>query len=133
MASDPSRRRILSAITVLGLAAGGGCLTLDPAVRTETDDGAVFERVSTTEPWAGRSLVATVRLAPEATTTRGVTRLVVITEGGTQFDATKLATGVTRTKVYLPTNQNATILAVNTANGTVVAREPVATGGNRLF
>lgn len=133
MAPDPSRRRILASIAALGVAAGSGCLTIDPTIRTPAGDAAVFESVSTTDPWAGRSITTTVRLTPEATTTRGVTRLVVIAEDGSRFDSTDLASGTTKTEVYLPTNQNATLVAVNAVNGTVVETEPVVTGGDRLL
>lgn len=133
MASDPSRRRILAAIAVLALTAGSGCVTIDPTITTQTGDTAVFESVSTTDPWAGRSITATVKFTPEATTTRGVTRLVVIAEDGSQFDSTDLASGSTKVNVYLPTNQNATLVAVNTVNGTIVETEPVVTGGDKLL
>ncbi len=133
MTGTLSRRRVVATIPLLGLVVGSGCLTLNPTVTTETTESTVFERLSVTEPWASRSVATTVTLTPAATTTNGVTQLVVIAESGSTFDSTTLDRGQTSVTMYLPTNQNATVVAVNTVNGTVVERRPVATDGDKLF
>nr|WP_317176085.1 hypothetical protein [Halovivax sp. KZCA124] len=86
-----------------------------------------------TEPWASRSVATTVTLTSAATTTDSVTQLVVIAESGSTFDSTTVDSGQTSVTMYLPTNQNAAIVAVNAVNGTVVERRPVVTDGNKLF
>lgn len=133
MTSTPSRRGVVATIALLGLVAGSGCLTLSPTVTIETTESTVFERLSVNEPWASKSIATTVTLTPAATTENGVTQLVVLSESGSTFDSTTVDRGQTSVTMYLPTNQNATIVAVNTVNGTVVERRTVATGGNKLF
>ncbi len=133
MTGTLSRRRVVATIALLGLVVGSGCLTLSPTVTIETTESTVFERFSATEPWASGSVETTVTLTPAATTTNGVTQLVVIAESGSTFDSTTVDSGQTSATMYLPTNQNATIFAVSAVNGTVVERRTVATGGNKLF
>ncbi|UTF55799.1 hypothetical protein [Natronosalvus rutilus] len=133
MTGTPSRHRVVATIALLGLVVGSGCLTLSPTVTIETTESTVFEQLSVTEPWASKSVETTVTLTPAATTTNGVTQLVVIAESGSTFDSTTIDSGQTSVTMYLPTNQNATIVAVNAVNGTVVERRTVATDGNKLF
>ncbi|MFC7216280.1 hypothetical protein ACFQO4_19665 [Saliphagus sp. GCM10025334] len=133
MTDTPSRHRVVATIALLGLVVGSGCLTLSPTVTIETTESTVFEQLSVTEPWASKSVETTVTLTPAATTTNGVTQLVVIAESGSTFDSTTIDSGQTSVTMYLPTNQNATIVAVNAVNGTVVERRTVATDGNKFF
>lgn len=136
MTGTPSRRRVVSTIALLGLVVGSGCLTLGPTVTTEpteSTESTVFEQLSVTEPWASGSVETTVTLTSTATTTNGVTQLVVIAESGSTFDSTTVNSGQTSVRMYLPTNQNATIVAVNAVDGTVVERRTVTTGGTDLF
>lgn len=120
-------------MALLGLVVGSGCLTLSPTVTMETTESTVFERLSVTEPWASRSVATTVTLTSAASPTNGVTQLVVIAESGSTFDSTTVDSWQTSVTMYLPTNQNATIVAVNAVNGRVVETRTVATGGNKLF
>lgn len=130
--APPVRRRI-AAFALLCLVLGSGCLTLGPTVSTPDSESAVFGDVTTQEPWASRSIRASVTLSPEATTAHGVTRLAVIDERGSTFDTAKLESGQTSVTVYLPSNQNATLVATNTVNGTVVARQSTSTGGDTIL
>jgi len=133
MADTLSRRRVVATIALLGPVVGSGRLTLGPTVTTETTESTVFERFSVSDPCASRSVATAVTLTPTATTTSGVTQLLVVAESGTTFDPTTVDSGQTSVTMYLPTNQNATLVAVNTVTGTVVERRAVVTGGNRLF
>ncbi|PSP90467.1 hypothetical protein BRC90_00670 [Halobacteriales archaeon QS_4_69_34] len=126
------RRRLLAATATVGTVGLGGCLTLDPAVRADTGDSVVFEELSTSEPWASGYVRTSVSLADDATTSGGVGRLNVIGEDGTTFSSTALDAGQTSVTVSVPANTNATVVAVNTVNGSVVERLPVRTDGNRL-
>ncbi|WP_410767277.1 hypothetical protein [Haloferax sp. DFSO60] len=130
MTGIPSRRRVVATIPLLGLVVGNGCLTLDPTIMIETTESTVFERLSVTEPWASRSVTTTVTSTPASTTTNGVTKLVVVAESGSTFDSTTVVSGQTSVTMYLPTNQNVTLIPVNAVNGTVVEKRTVATGGN---
>ncbi|EMA53717.1 hypothetical protein C450_07407 [Halococcus salifodinae DSM 8989] len=112
----------------------GGCLTLGPTVTADTGNSAVFEQVSSDEPWASGRVKASVNLTPSATTDQGVSKLVVISESGSSFDTTTVETGQTSgITLYLPANGNATVTAVNTVNGTVVGTQTVTADGNKLF
>lgn len=133
MTGTPSRHRVVATIPLLGLVVGSGCLTFSPTVTIETTESTVFERLSVSDPWGSRSVATTVTLTPAATTTNGVTQLVVIAESGSAFDSTTVDSGQTRVTMYLPTDQNATLVAVNAVDGTVVERRTVATGGSKLF
>jgi hypothetical protein len=129
-----SRRRFL---TALPLAAGlvfGGCLTLDPIVRTDTDDSAVFEEISTSEPWVSGRIKTSVTLAANATSEQSVTDLTVTTESGKSFDSTTVSSGQTSgLTLYLPAGENATITATDSVNGTTIETRTVSTGGNELL
>lgn len=132
MVTRTSRRQLLAVLALVLVSGFGGCLTLDPTVSMNTDDSKVFESVSTTEPWASGRVKASVTLTPNATTSAGVTKLTVISEKGTDFDTVSLEGGQTSAIVYLPTGQNATIVAVDTIDGTIVETRTVTTGGKKL-
>ncbi|WP_117595473.1 hypothetical protein [Haloprofundus halophilus] len=121
--------RKLAVFTVVLLACSG-CLTVQPTVSLQTSDATVFENVSTTDRWGTASVDASVTLTSEATTQRGVTKVSVISESGKSFYTTTVDTGQTDVSVVLPTGQTAQIYAVNTVNGTVVARQNVTIGGS---
>lgn len=128
------RRQVLAGVALVVALGFGGCLTLGPTLTADTGNSAVFEQVSTDESWASGRVKTSVTLTPSATTDQGVTKLVVVTESGSSFDTTTVETGQTSgITLYLPTNGNATITAVNTVNGTVVDTQPVTTDGNELF
>ena len=127
-----SRRQIIATLALLCLVAGSGCVTTNPTVTVDTSASTVFEDVSASEPWTSRSLSTTATLNETATADQGVSKLVVIAADGTSFDSIPLDTGQTNATLYVPPNQNATLLAVNTINGTVVERHSVVTGGHRI-
>lgn len=128
------RRHVLASVALVVALGFGGCLTLGPTVTADTGNSAVFEQVSTDEPWASGRVKTSVTLAPSATTEQGVSKLVVVTESGSSFDTTTVETGQTSgISLYVPANGNVTITAVNTINGSVVGTQPVTTGGNKLF
>ena len=128
------RRQVLASVALVVALGFGGCLTLGPAVTADTGNSAVFEQVSTDEPWASGRVKTAVTLTPNATTDQGVSKLVVISGSGSSFDTTTVDPGQTSgATLYLPANGNATINAVNTINGTVVDTQPVTTDGNKLF
>nr|WP_233341068.1 hypothetical protein [Haloprofundus sp. MHR1] len=129
MERSTARPRKLAVFTLVLLACGG-CLTVQPTVSPQTNDAAVFENVSTTDRWGTSSIDASVTLTPEATTRRGVTKVSVISESGKSFYTTTVDTGQTDVSVVLPADQTAQIYAVNTVNGTVVARQNVTVGGS---
>ncbi|WP_224270812.1 hypothetical protein [Haloprofundus salinisoli] len=122
------RRRL--ALLSLALLVCSGCLTVSPTVSPQSSDPTVFANVSTTDHWGTSSIDASVTLTPTATTERGVTKVGVISESGESFYTTTVDTGQTDVSVVLPTNQTAQIYAVNTVNGTVVARQNVTVGGS---
>ncbi|EMA44953.1 hypothetical protein [Halococcus saccharolyticus] len=128
------RRQVFASVALVVALGFGGCLTLGPTVTADTGNSAVFEQVSSDEPWASGRVKASVNLTQDATTDQGVTKLVVVTESGSSFDTTTVETGQTSgISLYFPANGNATVTAVNTVNGTVVGTQPVTTSGNKLF
>lgn len=127
------RRRVLASVALVVALGFGGCLTLSPTVTADTGDSAVFEQVSTDEPWASGQVRTAVTLAPNATTEQGVSKLVVIAGSGSSFDTTTVESGQTSgITLYVPADGNATITAVDTVNGTVVDTQPVTVDGNEL-
>ena len=128
-----SRRRFLAALPLTAGLALGGCLTLNPTVSADTDDSAVFEKISTSEPWVSGRIKTSVILASNATSEQSVTDLTVTTESGKSFDSTTVASGQTSgLTLYLPAGENATITATDSVNGTTVETQTVSTGGNEL-
>ena len=86
--------------------------------------------------FGGRSEIGVAiaeRLAPNATTDRGVTQLTVTDASGTNFIAQSVETGQTEVTIYLPGGQTSTIAAVNTVNGSTVETRRVTTGGDRVI
>jgi hypothetical protein len=125
-------RRAVATVVVVSMLLAGGCLTIDPSVSADTGGSAVFESVESTEPWSSGQVRASVSLTDEATTSSGVSKLVVVSSRGTSFYTTTLEPGESSTTLFLPPNAEATVLAVNTVNGTVVETITVRTDGDRL-
>ncbi len=132
MASLPRRHVLVSLLLVSSLGLGG-CLTLSPSVTVDTDNSTVFKKASTSEPWVSGRVKTSITLTSNATTTQGVSKLAVISASGSTFDTTMLDSGQSSATVYVPANQNATIVAVDTVNGTVVETKTIRTDGNTLF
>lgn len=133
MTSTRSWRRIIVGLALLCLVAGSGCLTTNPTITVDTSSSTVFADIAASEPWTSRSLSTTATLNATATTDQGVGKLVVIAADGTSFDSVTLDTGQTSATFYVPPNQNVTLLAVNTINGTVVESQPIVTSGHRVL
>lgn len=129
-----SRRRFLAALPPAAALTLGGCLTLSPTVSANTDDSAVFEEITTSEPWVSGRVKTSVTLASNATSEQSVTDLSVTTESGKSFDSTTVASGQTSgLTLYLPAGENATITATDSVNGTTIETHTVETGGDELF
>lgn len=130
---QPPRRHVLVSLLLVSSLCLGGCLTLSPAVSMDTDNSRVFKDVSTIEPWVSGRVKTSIMLTLNATTAGDVTKLAVISASGSTFDTVTLDSGQTSTTVYVPANGNATIVATDTVNGTVVETQPVTTGGNKIL
>ena len=74
-----------------------------------------------------------ITLAENATTTQDVSKLAVIAESGKTFDSVTLDSGQTSASVYVPANQNATLVAIGTTNGTTIETRTITTDGNKIF
>lgn len=115
-------------MVVLVVSVSSGCLTLDPTVGLNTTGSTVFQTASFSGSWATQ-VAANVTLTPNATATRGVTQLNVITSNGNTFDTTALDSRESTATVLLPANGTVTTVAVNTINGTTVeSRNATVTG-----
>ncbi len=115
-------------MVVLVVSGSSGCFTLDPNVSLNTTGSTVFQTASFSGSWATQ-VAANISLTPNATTTRGITHLDIITSSGNTFDTTALDSGESTATVLLPANGTVTIVAVNTINGTTVeSRNATVTG-----
>lgn len=133
MDDSPSYRRGLAAVAVAAMLLSSGCLTLQPTVRADTGGSPVFESLSSTESWSGGQVRTSVTFTSNATTDQGVSKLVVVSESGSSYYTTTLDSGETAATIYLPANQEVTLLAVNTVNGTVVDSITVRTEGDKIL
>jgi hypothetical protein len=127
-----ARQQALMAVLVIGLLALGGCLTYNPAVTMETTTSSVFENVSVTESWASGRIRATAHLT-SSPAAGNVTQITVIRENGKSFSTSSVDPGQTSVLIMLPPNQNATLIASDTINGTTLATLNVTTSGTTLF
>lgn len=129
--SHSDRRPRLAAVLIVVVVCGG-CLTTGPSVTADTGDSAVFEQVSTDEPWASQHVRvnATLRSTPAA---GNVTTITVVDADGRPYTTVGVASGQTKVTLWVPTGQNATLVASNTANSTTLDTLNVTTGGNRVF
>ncbi|WP_160135078.1 hypothetical protein [Halococcus salsus] len=125
------RPRLLVLVVVVALV-GSGCVTAQPTITVESNSPAVFEGFSTSDAWGASSIQASVSLTPQATTSLGVTELSVVTESGKSFYTTTVDAGQTSVTLPLPVGTTATVVAVNTVNGTTVGTANVTTSGNTL-
>jgi hypothetical protein len=126
-----ARRQVLVAVLVVGSLAFGGCLTLAPTVTPETTNSTVFESVSASESWSSQRVRTTVRLASNPAA-GDVNQITVIGENNKTFSLRNLAPGQTKVIIQLPVNQNATLVASDTVNGTTIATLNVTTRGNEI-
>jgi hypothetical protein len=78
-------------------------------------------------------VTTSITLAPNATTTQDVSKLVVISPSGSTFDTVTLTKGQTSATTYVPANQNSTLVAIGATNGTTIKTRTIATTGNKLF
>lgn len=127
---DTTRNGSTAILVVAALVVMGGCLTVSPTV--ETDDSETFRNVTTDSQWGTSSVQATVTFSPSATTADGVSRVNVITESGGSFYSTTLDAGQTTVSLPLPTGTSATLYAVNTTSGSVVATQNVTVEGSTV-
>jgi hypothetical protein len=127
-----ARRQVLVIVLVIGSVMVGGCLTLNPSVTPETTESSVFRDVSTTESWASGRIRTTVHLT-SSSDAKNVTQITIIGENGKTFSTRQVDPGQTTVVLQLPPNENATLIASDTINGTTLATLNVTTGGNTLF
>lgn len=121
------------ALVALLVVTSGGCLTLSPTVSLNTTDSSVFEGASASGSWASGQVTTSVTLTSNATTGEGVTQLNVIDSKGQTFSTTTLDSGESSATVLFPTSGTATLVAVNTVNGTTVeSRNATITGESVL-
>lgn len=128
-----SVRRALLLAAVVGFAlASSGCLTLSPSVTANTGGSAVFESVSTNEPWAGEHVRvnATLRSTPAA---GNVTSITIIGENNRQYDTVSVASGQTIVPLWVPAGRNATLVATNSVNSTTLGTLNLTSTGTKLF
>lgn len=125
---DTTRNSLVAILVVSALVVMSGCLTVSPTVKT--DDSDTFRNVTTDNQWGTSSVQATVTLSSSATTTEGVNRVNVITESGGSFYTTDIDAGQTTVSLPLPTGTSATLYAVNTTSGSVVATQNVTVNGS---
>ena len=126
--TETHRGRVV-VVAVLVLVAGSGCLTLNPGMDLTTQNSTVFHDVSSSGEWANGRLVGTLSLTPNATTDQGVSQINVVAADGETFYTTPVDSGQSNVSIMTPTNGTATIVAVNTVNGTVVeTRNATITG-----
>ena len=124
------RRRSVLVLLAIAVACGG-CITAQPTLDSTTTDPAVFESISTADPWGTSSLQTSVTLASRATTGEGITELSVVTANGSSFYTTSLDAGQTSVTLPLPMGSSQ-IIATNTVNGTTVGTANVTVSGNTL-
>lgn len=127
-----ARRQVLVAVLVIGSVTLGGCLTLNPSVTPETSNSTVFKNFSVTESWASQRVQTTATLT-SSPATKNVTQITVIGENGKTFSTRRVDPGQTTIILQLPPNQNATLVASDTINGTTIETLNVTTSGNKLF
>jgi hypothetical protein len=109
-----------------------GCLTLNPSITADTSQSAVFESLSTDEPWASDHVRvnATLRSTPAA---GNVTSIIIIGENGQKYASVSVASGQTIVPLWVPANQNSTLVATNSVNSTTLGTLNVTTSGNQVF
>jgi hypothetical protein len=121
----------LTLVVVLSFTVSG-CLTLNPSVTADTSQSAVFENLSTDEPWASDHVRvnATLRSTPAA---GNVTSIIIIGENGQKYASVSVASGQTVVPLWVPANRNSTLVATNSVNSTTIGTLNITTSGNRVF
>lgn len=124
-------RRALAVLVVL-VVVSSGCLTLDPTIAADTSGSAVFESVSTDEPWAGDyvRVNTTLRSTPAA---GNVTSITVIDENSREYGTVSVASGQTVVPIWVPAGRNSTLVATNSVNSTTLDTLNVSGTGNELI
>ena len=122
------RRKCVFALLAIAVVCGG-CVTAQPTLESTTDDPAVFERISTADPWGTSSHQTSITLAPGATTSEGVTKLSVVTVNGSSFYTTSINAGQTSDTLPLPMGTSP-IVATNTVSGPTVGTANTTVSGN---
>ncbi|WP_237561197.1 hypothetical protein [Halococcus sediminicola] len=106
-----------------------GCLSVNTSVHPAANESVVFEEFTVNEPWASNHVWVntTLRSTPAAS---NVTTISVIQENGQAFSTHQITSGETSVFLALPTNQNVTIVASNTANSTTIEKTNVSVAGS---
>lgn len=97
-----------------------------------TTNSTVFEDASVSGSWASGQVTTAIDLTVNATTEEGVTQLNVI-DSKSETLTTTLDSRESSATVLFPVNGPATVVAVNTINGTTVESHNVTVTGDTLF
>jgi hypothetical protein len=73
---------------------------------------------------------ATLRSTPAA---GNVTSILIIGENGQKYASVSVASGQTIVPLWVPANQNSTLVATNSVNSTTLGTLNVTTSGNQVF
>jgi hypothetical protein len=127
-----ARRQVLVAVLVIVSLSFSGCLTLNASVTADTGDSTVFKQVSVSESWSSQKVRvnATLRSSPAA---GNVTHIAVIQSNGEVFSTSQVASGQTTVLLFVPANQNATLVASNTVNSTTLDTLNISVSGDKLI
>jgi hypothetical protein len=129
---EKSRQTVFIALLVVFGLTFSGCLTLSPSVTADTSGSAVFENLTTNQPWAGDHVRVNATL--RSTSAAGnVTTITIIGENGQEYSTVSVASGQTVVPLWLPTNRNSTLVASNSVNSTTLGTLNVTSNGNRVF
>lgn len=129
--NDVPYQQVLVAAVVLVSLTFGGCLTLNPSVMANTDDSTVFESFSISESWASQRVRVSATLT-SSSDAGNVTQITVVKQNGKTFSTVEIDPGQTSVVLELPANQNVTLVASDTINGTTIEKLNVSTGGNEI-
>lgn len=123
--------RLLVALLVVVALSASGCLTLSPSVNAQTEGSTVFESLSTDEPWGGQHVRvnATLRSTPDA---GNVTTISIVGESGQAYSTVSVGSGESTVILWVPMNQNSTLVASNSVNSTTLDEQNVSATGNTI-
>ncbi|RRJ31549.1 hypothetical protein [Halocatena pleomorpha] len=119
---------VLLAVCVAVAFVFSGCLTFDPSLTADTSESSVFKTLSTDEPWAGHYVRVTATLRSTAAA-ENVTSITVIQANGQKYDSIDVGSGQTTVTLWVPANQNSTLVASDSVNSTTLDTLNVTTGG----
>ena len=125
------RRTLLIAILTC-MFVFSGCLSVDPSVRPAANDSVVFEEFTVDESWASNHVWVNTTLTSTPAASN-VTTVSIIRENGQVFSTHQVTSGQTNVLLTLPTNRNATLVASNTANSTIIEKTNVSVTGTNPF